>query len=162
MESEVTKAVTLAARITSFETTFEQIRNEIVKQIDLMEKRHSESEREQDRYRTTEREGMNKMLVDTRKMLDAVPKIEQDLLARKDEESRITKLLAELNQKITDAGRKDEERTRQMVSFEESRRQTTSVLLICKLKPPNFANAMTRIAPRSKSWKTLRAATIPA
>ncbi|MBI4632058.1 MAG: hypothetical protein HY740_10160 [Chloroflexi bacterium] len=123
MESEVTKAVTLAARITSFETTFEQIRGEIVKQIDLMEKRHSESEREQDRYRTTEREGMNKMLVDTRKMLDAVPKIEQDLLARKDEESRIAKLLAELNQKITDAARKDEERTRQMVSFEESRRQ---------------------------------------
>lgn len=123
MESEVTKAVTLAARITSFETTFEQIRGEIVKQIDLMEKRHSESEREQDRYRTTEREGMNKMLVDTRKMLDAVPKIEQDLLARKDEENRVTKLLAELNQKITDAGRKDEERTRQMVSFEESRRQ---------------------------------------
>ncbi len=123
MESEVTKAVTLAARITSFETTFEQIRNEIVKQIDLIEKRHSESEREQDRYRTTEREGMNKMLVDTRKMLDAVPKIEQDLLARKDEESRITKLLAELSQKVTDAGRKDEERTRQMVSFEESRRQ---------------------------------------
>ncbi|MBI5348835.1 MAG: hypothetical protein HZB77_05885 [Chloroflexi bacterium] len=99
------------------------IRTEIVKQIDLMEKRHSESEREQDRYRTTEREGMNKMLVDTRKMLDAVPKIEQDLLARKDEESRIAKLLAELNQKITDAARKDEERTRQMVSFEESRRQ---------------------------------------
>ena len=123
MESDVTKAVTLAARITSFETTFEQIRSEIVKQIDLMEKRHSESEREQDRYRTTEREGMNKMLVDTRKMLDAVPKIEQDLLARKDEESRIAKLLTDLNQKITDAARKDEERTRQMVSFEESRRQ---------------------------------------
>ncbi|MBI5711870.1 MAG: hypothetical protein HZC38_00365 [Chloroflexi bacterium] len=123
MESDVTKAVTLAARITSFETTFEQIRTEIVKQIDLMEKRHSESEREQDRYRTTEREGMNKMLMDTRKMLDSVPKIEQDLLARKDEENRITKLLAELNQKITDAARKDEERTRQMASFEESRRQ---------------------------------------
>jgi chromosome segregation ATPase len=123
MESDVTKAVTLAARITSFETTFEQIRGEIMKQIDLMEKRHSESEREQDRYRTTEREGMNKMLVDTRKMLDAVPKIEQDLLARKDEETRITKLFAELSQKVVDAGRKDEERTRQMVSFEESRRQ---------------------------------------
>jgi len=123
MESEVTKAVTLAARITSFETTFEQIRSEIMKQIDLMEKRHSESEREQDRYRTTEREGMNKMLVDTRKMLDTVPKLEQDILARKDEENRLSKLVGELQQRINDVSRRDEERARQMVAFEESRRQ---------------------------------------
>jgi chromosome segregation ATPase len=123
MESEVTKAVTLAARITSFEITFEQIRSEIMKQIDLMEKRHSESEREQDRYRATEREGMNKILVDTRKMLDAVPKLEQDMIARKDEENRISKMANELQQKFADVVRRDEERARQMAAFEESRRQ---------------------------------------
>jgi len=123
MDADITKAVTAASRVGTVDTLLAQVRADVTKQIESLESRRADSEREHERLRQVEREGMNRALADIRKPLDTVSKLEQDMAARKEEERRVGKLLAEIQQKAAEVLRRDEERLRAMAALEESRRQ---------------------------------------
>ena len=123
MDSDITRAVTTASRVTSVDAMLDQVRTDVTKQIETLESRRADSEREQDRLRQIEREGMNRALAELRKPVDILPRLEQEMTARKEEERRMNKLMTELQTKVTEVVRRDEERARSMTSLEESRRQ---------------------------------------
>jgi len=123
MDGDITKAVTTAGRVSAVDTLLNQIRADVTRQLETLESRRADSEREQERVRQIEREGMNRALTDVRKALDVLPRLEQDMVGRKEEERRMNKLMTDLQTKVTEAIRRDEERARAMAALEEGRRQ---------------------------------------
>jgi chromosome segregation ATPase len=123
MDSDITKAVTTASRVTSVDAMLDQMRADVTKQIETLESRRADSEREQERLRQIEREGLNRALAEVRKSVDSLPRLEQEMTARKEEERRMNKLMTELQTKVTEVARRDEERAHSMASLEEGRRQ---------------------------------------
>lgn len=123
MDSDITRAVTTASRVTSVDAMLDQMRADVTKQIETLESRRADSEREQERLRQIEREGMNRAMAEVRKSVDSLPRLEQEMTARKEEERRMSKLMAELQTKVTEVARRDEERARSLTSLEEGRRQ---------------------------------------
>nr|MBI2903629.1 hypothetical protein [Chloroflexota bacterium] len=123
LESDLTKAMTIAGRVTAVNTMLDQVRADVNKQIETLEARRAEADREQDRLRQVEREAANRELGKMQKTLDAVPRLEQDMAGRKEEERRVSKLLTDLQTKVGDALRRDDERIRAMAALEEGRRQ---------------------------------------
>jgi len=123
LESDLTKAMTIAGRVTAVNTMLDQVRADVNKQIETLEARRAEADREQDRLRQVEREAANREISKMQKTLDAVPRLEQDMAGRKEEERRVSKLLTDLQTKVGDALRRDDERIRAMAALEEGRRQ---------------------------------------
>ena len=105
------------------DTMLSQVRLDVTKQIEQLESRRADAEREHDRLRQVEREGSNRALADLRKLVDAVPRLEQDMAARKEEERRVGKVLSDIQTKSGEIMRRDEERARSMAALEEGRRQ---------------------------------------
>jgi chromosome segregation ATPase len=123
MDGDITKAVTVSARVNSVDTLLDQVRVDVTKRVEQLEQRRADSEREQERIRNIEREANTRMFSEIRKTLESVPRIEQDIIARKEEERRISKLVIELQQSAAEIVRRDDERIRAMASLEEARRQ---------------------------------------
>lgn len=123
IDSDITRAVTSASRVSTIDTLLDQMRLDVNKQIEQLESRRSDSEREQERLRLIEREGVNRALSEVRKPIDAIPRLEQDMLARKEEERRVGKLLTDIQGKAVEVVRRDDERVRAMAALEEARRQ---------------------------------------
>ena len=123
MEGDLTKALTLAGRVGLVDNMVSQARIDVSKQIESLELRRAESEREMERLRQVEREGLNRTLADLKKSVDGFSRLDQDMIARKEEERRLNKVLLDIQPKLEDISRRDEERLRNMTALEESRRQ---------------------------------------
>jgi chromosome segregation ATPase len=123
MDADITKAVTSATRVNSVDGMLDQVRLDVNKRVEQLELRRADSDREQERLRTIDREASTRALADLRRPLEALPRLEQDILGRKEEERRISKLVAELQQSATEIVRRDDERLRALAALEEARRQ---------------------------------------
>ncbi len=138
MDGDITKAVTSAGRVSTVDAMLDQARADVNKQIELLESRRADSEREQERLRQVEREGLNRALTDMRKPLDSVPRLEQDMIARKEEERRVNKLLSEIQTKAAEILRRDDERLRAMAALEEGRRQDAKRVVDLQTEMPEL------------------------
>ncbi|HLB50039.1 MAG TPA: hypothetical protein VJL59_23710 [Anaerolineales bacterium] len=138
MDGDITKAVTAASRVSTVDAMLDQARADVNKQIELLESRRADSEREQERLRQVEREGLNRALTDMRKLLDSVPRLEQDMIARKEEERRVNKLLSEIQTKAAEILRRDDERLRAMAALEEGRRQDAKRVVDLQTEMPEL------------------------
>jgi chromosome segregation ATPase len=138
MDGDITKAVTTASRVSTVDAMLDQARADVNKQIELLESRRADSEREQERLRQVEREGLNRALIDMRKLLDSVPRLEQDMIARKEEERRVNKLLSEIQTKAAEILRRDDERLRAMAALEEGRRQDAKRVVDLQTEMPEL------------------------
>ena len=138
MDGDITKAVTSAGRVSTVDAMLDQARADVKEQIELLESRRADSEREQERLRQVEREGLNRALTDMRKPLDSVPRLEQDMIARKEEERRVNKLLSEIQTKAAEILRRDDERLRAMAALEEGRRQDAKRVVDLQTEMPEL------------------------
>src|SRR3990172_80052 len=138
MDGDITKAVTAASRVSTVDAMLDQARADVNKQIELLESRRADSEREQERLRQVEREGLNRALTDMRKLLDSVPRLEQDMIARKEEERGENKLLSEIQTKAAEIRRRDDERLRAMAALEEGRRQDAKRVVDLQTEMPEL------------------------
>lgn len=122
-DADIAKAVTTASRVTSIDTMLDQVRSDVNRQIEVLEKRRLDSEREQEKIRVIDREATTRGLSELRKPLDVLPKIENELATRREEERRINKVVSEIQLRASEILRRDDERMRSMAALEETRRQ---------------------------------------
>jgi chromosome segregation ATPase len=122
LETQLTGTGAQIQRLTKVDEVLEQYRREMARQVEEMEKRRQEAQREDERLRKIERDGLNKSLGEVRKGLESVTKIERDLDARREEEGRISRLVSELQKKVTDFNKLVDERNRSITLVEEGRR----------------------------------------
>ena len=128
MSGELTRIAAILSRVDKFETDLGKHRLEVNRTIDEIEKHRSEREREIEEIHRVQLEGVNNHIIDLRKNLDAIPKLEGGLQVRVEEDFRLSRLIDEINQRIQDLQREDEERARSQRLLEEGYRRDTKRL----------------------------------
>jgi chromosome segregation ATPase len=137
-DTDITKAVTTASRVSTIDGIVDQIRGDVNRQIDQLEKRRAESERDQEKIRLIDREATNRAISEMRKPLDVLPKIEGELAARREEERRINKVVSEIQQRAVEIFRRDDERVRALAAMEEARRQDAKRVVDVQAELPDY------------------------
>jgi chromosome segregation ATPase len=123
LESDLAAATATLQRVAKLDEILDGYRKGMTRQLEELEQRRAEAAREDDRLRKVEREGLNKSLSELRKGVEQVANLERESQARKEEENRISRLVAELQNKVTEFNRFLDERARSATVLEEGRRQ---------------------------------------
>jgi len=123
LEADLATTNAAIQRLSKIDEILGGYRKEMTRQLEEAEQRRADASREDDRLRKLEREGINKSLAELRKGLDPIPGLERDLQARREEESRASRLIAEIQKKVGDFNKYVDERNRSVTLVEEGRRQ---------------------------------------
>ncbi len=128
LSGELTRMTATLARLDQFDAALAQVRVEVNRTIEGVEKARSDHEREVEKVRRVELEGINKAIGEIRKGLDPLPEIRKGLQTRQDEDFRLGRLIEEVEKKVVDTKRYDEEYKRSLRLIEEGRRQDSKRL----------------------------------
>lgn len=123
LESDITRMAASLARFDQFDAALAQIRVDFTRTADNSEKGRADREREQEKIRRVEIEGLNKAIGEVRKGLDPIPEIRKTLQARQEEDFRLGRLIEEVELKVVNTRRSDEEYKRSLRLLEEGLRQ---------------------------------------
>lgn len=125
LEGELARLGASLTRFDQIETAIAQVRVELTRMIQDLEKQRAERDREVDRMRLADLETLNKAIAEVRRGLDAIPELRKNLQARIEEENRLSRLLDALEQQVGQYQRAEEEFRRQQKLLEENQRQDT-------------------------------------
>jgi chromosome segregation ATPase len=123
ISSELARVSAQLARFDQIETNILQMRVETNRTLETMEKQRTDHEREAERVRRVDMEAANKGIAEVRKGLDPIPDLKKTVQARIEEEFRLARLIEEVDQKITEYKRSDEEYKRTLRILDEAHRQ---------------------------------------
>ena len=125
MEDEVNRIRSMLNRFEPIEASIAKLRVDFTRMIEQVEKNQTERERETEKNRLADIEALNQAIKVVRDGLDPIPLIKKDLKARETEEHRLSRLIAEVDKKILDIQRSDEEYIRAQKIMEENQRQNS-------------------------------------
>jgi hypothetical protein len=123
LSSEISRVSITLARLDQFDASLAQIRVDSNRSVEGVEKLRGDHEREVEKVRRVELESVNKALGDVRKGLEPIPELKRGLQTRQEEDFRLGRLIEEVEQKVVETKRYDEEYKRSIRLIEESRRQ---------------------------------------
>jgi chromosome segregation ATPase len=122
-EADLMGMSSLLQKMTKMDTLLDGYRKEMTRQVEEVERRRVESEKEAERLRKIERDAVNKALADLRRGLEGIPKLERESAGRKEEEGRVSRLIGELQLKVSEFNKHVDERNRAVTVLDEGRRQ---------------------------------------
>ncbi len=129
ISNNLNRIQTVFARIDQMDGSLSQIRVDYSRSIEGIEKQRSDQIRETEKQRLADIESLNMSIMNVRKGLEVIPEIKKDLKAREEEEHRLVRLIAEIEQKIDINRRSDEEYRRNQKLMEENIRQDSKRIL---------------------------------
>ncbi len=115
-------------RFDQLETMIGQVRVETNRAMESAERQRVERDREIERQRRADVEALNVAIGEVRKGLDPIAELKRSLQARIDEDFRLGRLIEELELKLTESMRGDEEYRRAQKLLEDAQRQDTKRL----------------------------------
>jgi chromosome segregation ATPase len=121
--SDISRFSSTAARLDQFDTMVTQYRSEVSKSIDEVEKRRLKHERDVDERRRVELDNINKSLLEIRNTLEALGELRRGIQGRVEEDGRLGRSIAELEKKISDFARTDDDMRRTIRLTEDARKQ---------------------------------------
>lgn len=128
LSGEVSRLSAQLSRFDQIETSMAQVRVDLSRQIDAVEKGRIDHDREVEKVRLADNENIMKSIAEVRKGLDPIPDLRKGLQARQEEEFRLSRLIEEVEKKVVDTHRYDEEYRRSLRLLDEGRRQDTKRL----------------------------------
>lgn len=123
LSSDLARVSSQLTRFDQIETNILQMRVETNRSLESIEKIRAEHEREAEKSRRTDVETLNKGIAEVRKGLEPIPDLKKSIQARVEEDFRLSRLVEEVDQKITEYKRSDEEYKRSLRMLEEANRQ---------------------------------------
>jgi len=123
LNSDLTRSLASLSRFDQIDAALAQVRVEFNRLLDAAEKSRGEREREQEKIRRDDLEALNRAIGEVRKGLDPIPELRKGVQARMEEEFRLGRLISELEQKMLEGRRSDEEYRRALRLLEEGGRQ---------------------------------------
>ena len=108
------------SRFDQIETNVLQLRVETSRSIEAMEKTRAERERESEKTRRAENEIVNRSVGEIRKGLEPIPELKKSIQGRVEEDFRLGRLIEELEAKIVEYRRSDEEYRRSLRMIDEA------------------------------------------
>ena len=115
-------------RFDQLETMIGQIRVETNRTVEAAERQRVERDRDIEKQRRADVESLNVAIGDVRKGLDPIPELKRSLQARVEEDFRLGRLIEELELKLSESMRGDEEYRRAQKLLEDAQRQDTKRL----------------------------------
>ncbi|MDX1436125.1 MAG: hypothetical protein R3335_04900 [Anaerolineales bacterium] len=123
LSTEVTQLKAKLARIDQFDSELARHRLEVNRMIDEIEKHRSDREREIEEFSRVQIEGVNSHIVELRKGLDGIARLDGNIQARIEEDYRLSRLIDELQQKLQEFQNEEGDRVRSLRLLEESQRR---------------------------------------
>ncbi|TLN04010.1 hypothetical protein FDZ74_14485, partial [bacterium] len=115
-------------RFDQLETMIGQVRVETNRAVEGSERQRVERDRDIDKQRRADVEALNIAIGDVRKGLEPIAELKRSLQARIEEDFRLGRLIEELEQKLVESTRGDEEYRRAQKLLEDAQRQDTKRL----------------------------------
>ncbi len=122
-EADLASVNSALQKMSKIDSLLDGYRKEMTRQVEEIERRRVEGEKEAERLRKIERDAVNKALADLRRGLEGLPKLERDAATRKEEEGRVSRLIGELQLKVSEFNKHVDERNRAVTVLDEGRRQ---------------------------------------
>ena len=110
-------------KISQFDRQFEQLRTDLVGEMDRREESYHRVVRDAEQMRKVDLETVNRAIADVRKELPRIKPLEEELPMRRAEERRLSEQQARIGQRVEDLAARTEERIQNMIFLEEGRRQ---------------------------------------
>jgi chromosome segregation ATPase len=129
LSGEITRLSAVVGRMDRFDEALLQQKIEVKQNIEELEKQFKKREEEVEKIRRVEIRGVDNNLAEMRKELEPIAGLRRGLEARVDEERRLAKLIEELQLKVQDIQRSEEEYSRTYRLMEDGRRQDSKRLV---------------------------------
>jgi hypothetical protein len=123
IQSETGRLSAYAGKIEQIQEMVGQLKVDLTRNIELVEKTRIDHSKDTEKARQKEIDSINKSIVELRKSLEAFNEIKRTLQVRQEEEFRLSRLIGEVDKKISDISHSDEEYKRSFRLLEEGRRQ---------------------------------------
>ena len=123
ISGEMSRLTVLLNRFDQVDSSIAQIRVDYTRQIEAIENQRAEHERELDKIRRGDLEGINKSIGELRKFGDVIPEFRKGIQARTEEIFRLTKQIDDVRKGYEEGKRGEDEYHRAQRILEESRRQ---------------------------------------
>jgi chromosome segregation ATPase len=101
----------------------QQLKGEITQLFDQADERHQQEERERERVRAIERDNVSRALNELRRDLQRLPRLDEEIGLRKEEQRRVGELLLKLQQEHNALGQEVENKMRSVPFLEDGRQQ---------------------------------------
>ncbi len=111
------------SRIGQFDDALTKHRQEVSRQLDAAEERRTEKEKRVEEVRKADQREISKQLKELSEQFANVEGIQVQVENRREEEIRLTRTVDSFTKRIDDLGVREEDRTRALLSLEESRKQ---------------------------------------
>jgi len=125
LNSDLSRTAAQLSRFDEIESALVQIRVDQARAFESIEKQRQEHDREVEKVRRADQEAVTRSLGELRKALEILPDLKRTLQSRIEEEYRLGRMIEEVDKKVRETARSDEEYTRIAKLTEEGRRQDT-------------------------------------
>lgn len=119
---ELSKYTSYASRLEQFDVIVAQYRTEVAKSIEDMDKRVEKRDRDNDVRRRGEVESLNKSILELRKTIEVLDELKKGIAARADEHSRLVRIVSDIDRRLEEFPRSDEEIRRSVRVVDDARR----------------------------------------
>jgi DNA repair exonuclease SbcCD ATPase subunit len=120
---ELTRLSATLSRFDQIESTIAQMRVDLSRSIETVDRTHQDRAREIEKARMAEQEQLRGAVAEVRRGLEPIPDLRKSIQTRMEEDFRLGRLIEEVNQKVLEYRRGDEEYRRSLKLLEESQRQ---------------------------------------
>lgn len=123
LESRLASTQAQLTRFTQLEQALQQLKTEVIVLLDKQTEARLSAERESERARVTDRDSINRNVVEMRKELARLTRFEEELTARQAEDQRLSEMFLALRVSVNNLSKDLDERTRSLPYMIEQRSQ---------------------------------------
>lgn len=123
MSGEMTRLSAMLSRFDQIESSLAQLRIDLSRSIETVDRTHQDREREIEKARLADQESLRAAVSEVRRGLEPIPDLRKTIQSRMEEDFRLGRLIEEVNQKVLEYRRGDEEYRRSLKLLEEGQRQ---------------------------------------
>lgn len=123
--SELARMKASLARFEQIEANIVQLRVDLTRAIEAVDRQRTEHDRETEKNHKADNEQLQRQIVEVRKGLEPIPELRRSIQARMEEDFRLARLIEEVNKKVNEIRRSDDEYKRSLKILEENQKQET-------------------------------------
>ncbi len=123
ISSEVVRLSMIMSRFDQLDAALSQLRMDVTRDLEAIEKLRLDHDREMEKVRLADLESFQKAIGELRKGQESLPELRKALQARVEEDFRLARLIEELEVKLLETKRSDEEYRRAQKLIEDGQRQ---------------------------------------
>ena len=145
LERQLAATTAQLSRIPQVDVQLEQFKDDMVEMIEQYDQRRLNAEEELDRLRRIEHESVTREIIDIRKELPAINRLQHEMELRKSEEARLSNLIGTQTNRLSALNNQVESWPRDIAFFDEKEKQNSR----------NIADMQSTLLDINRRWEPL-------